>query len=109
MMDNNLNGKFEEIKNMLNIDIANNQLNHEFLAIDSVLKSNPCFIKCPSCHSLCVTRTVKRLSFKNTLFCLLCSCLWFPIQILKNKDLNCYDTKHYCLNCNTNIKNYYSC
>ena len=95
----------------IKFDLSNNQLNnsYELLALSTVLKSQPQFIVCPFCHCVCPTRTEKKLSFTNTLFCFLAPHFWIIHQILKDKDLNCYDTQHYCLKCNANLGNYNSC
>ena len=96
----------------LQFEMTNNQLqnnSYELLALSTVLRSQPQFVVCPFCHSVCPTRTEKKLSFINTLFCVLIPQLWIAHQLLKDKDLNCYDSQHYCLKCNANLGNYSAC
>ena len=98
--------------NEIQFGITNNQIQnntYEMLALSTVLKSKPQFVVCHFCHSVCPTRTEKKLSFFNTLFCVLSPQLWIAYQVLKDKDLNCYDTQHYCLKCNANLGNYSAC
>ena len=99
--------------NTSSIQIANNQIlpnNYEMIALSTILKSNPQFIVCPHCKGITPTRTEKSLSFKNALlFCLGGPFIWGLVQMLRNKDLNCYDANHYCLKCNANLGNYKAC
>ena len=97
----------------VDINIVKNQnspYTYELMAISTVLKSNPQFVVCPYCKAHLPTRTERELSFKNTICCIFSGpVFWGIFQILKNKDLNCYDARHYCLKCNANLMNYQAC
>ena len=103
--DNDIN-----INKTLQLELMNNQnSNYEILALSTILKSNSLFVICPYCHNICPTRVEKKLNTKNVFFCLLSPYIWGIHQILRNKDINCYDTKHYCLKCNMSLGSYESC
>lgn len=94
--------------------IINNQTtpsgNCDLLILSTVLKSQPVTVECPFCKGVCVTRTERQLSWKSCLFSLLGTpYLWFLTQICRNKDLNCYNAKHYCLKCNAELGEYSAC
>ena len=74
------------------------------------LKSNSQYVVCPYCKQITPTRTEKKMSFKNLLLCLCCSpTVWAGVQIFRQKDLNCFDAKHYCLRCNSLLADYTAC
>jgi hypothetical protein len=90
--------------NQLEVDQIN------LLGCSMNLKSDSQFVKCPYCSQISPTRTEKNMSFKNLALCLFCSpTIWGAFQIFKKKDLNCYDTKHYCMRCNAMLANYTAC
>lgn len=74
------------------------------------LKSNSQFVICPYCKQMTVTRTEKTMSFKNVLMCLCFGGIgWAGVQIFRQKDLSCFDAKHYCMKCNALLANYTAC
>lgn len=105
---------FIEENHLSAANIINNQINpstnYELLALSTILKSRAAFVQCPFCKSICITRTERQLSWKNCLFSILGTpYCWMLNQIFRDKDLNCYDSKHYCLNCNAELRNYKAC
>lgn len=96
----------------LQLNITNNQIinnNFELLALSTVLKSNPQFIVCPFCHNITPSRTEKNINIKNAICLCLSPILWGIHQTLRNKDLTCYDSKHFCIKCNAYLGSYQSC
>lgn len=92
------------ISNQIQPDAVN------LMACTMNLKSNPQFVVCPYCKQITPTRTEKSMSFKNLLMCLFCSPAgWASVQILRQKDLSCFDAKHYCMRCNSLLANYTAC
>ena len=115
MSKSNIYDQIHESNNIINnrnlqLELMNNQnSNYEILVLSTILKSNPEFVVCPFCHNICPTKIEKKLNTKNVFCCLLSPYIWGIHQILRNKDINCYDTKHYCLKCNMSLGSYESC
>ena len=98
--------------NLVNLNPANNQIsnsNYELLSLSYILKTHPKFIVCPFCHSICPTKVEKKINPKNAFCFILSPILWATHQLMRNKDLSCYDSEHYCIKCNKFLQKYESC
>ena len=73
------------------------------------LKSVSTFISCPGCKSLGVTRSESNFNFITLLLCCYCGPCFNCYQSCNAKEFNCYDTTHYCQNCNNQVGKYVSC
>ena len=79
----------------------------DLLLLKTVLKTDPRTIVCPYCKRIGFTRTEKKFSIKSALLGLLCGIqMWIGIQVVRDKDLNCYDSNHYCQYCNSLLVQY---
>lgn len=75
-----------------------------------ILTTKEQFIKCPYCKSGAMTRVESNISIQSTLFCIFSLGFpWAMTQLLRKKELNCYDAKHYCPACSNCIAQYNSC
>lgn len=107
-----INLEENQTKQQFELNITNNQTNnknYELLALSTVLKTNPQFIVCPYCQNITPTRTEKNINIKNALCFIISPILWGIHQVMRNKDLSCYNSKHYCIKCNAYLGNYESC
>lgn len=77
--------------------------------VDKVLKSFPQFIKCPFCGEITPTVANRSCNICNVL-CFIClpGC-WFLCGICKEKDMNCYNANHSCMNCQKHVAQYNAC
>ncbi|MCQ2817758.1 MAG: LITAF-like zinc ribbon domain-containing protein [archaeon] len=103
----------QEMPQQQTISPISNQMSPDpinMMACHMNLKSNSQFVVCPYCKQITPTRTEKKISFKNLLLCLCCSpTVWAGVQIFRQKDLSCFDAKHYCLRCNALLADYSAC
>ena len=91
--------------------IVNQQINPQIIYIDSSnLKTSPCSMACPFCKSQISTQVKKSFNWFNCIFCLWAGiCCWAGLQYCKNKEINCYDSEHFCPVCHSKIGDYSSC
>ena len=55
------------------------------------------------------TQVIKKCNFWSGLFCCSGFCIYLCVQSYRDKDICCYDAKHYCPNCRNLIGSYTSC
>ncbi len=91
--------------------IANQLVLPQVIYIDSSKFNNsPCSMACPFCKNQISTEVKKRWNFFNCFFCLWAGiCCWAGMQFCRNKELNCYDSEHFCPVCKNKIGDYSSC
>ena len=65
---------------------------------------------CQHCQKKVMTRSIQTF---NWCTCIFCCCtgiiIYFIIQIIRGKDICCYDAEHRCPNCKQTIAEYESC
>lgn len=92
---------------------ATNQLQANQEQINNLkrnLKSTPKFASCPFCRNQGETRVEKKLNVPNLIFGIVTvGLLWLPTKLIRSKDMNCYDAKHYCMKCKGELSNYSAC
>ena len=77
---------------------------------DGVLKSQQVEIKCPYCQQETPTNATRTCSTKNILCCVFTTpIVWAVFQLMKKKDLNCYDAEHSCHACGKLLYEYHAC
>jgi hypothetical protein len=91
----------------------NNQLyipQEQLAEVKSVLKSGSVFVVCPYCKTPGHSMSKQSISCSN-LACCLCFGLvgWISLQAIYKKDINCYDSVHYCKACGNKIGDYKAC
>ena len=91
--------------------IVNQQINPQIIYIDtSNLRNAPCAMACPFCKNQITTEVKKSWNWLNCIFCLWAGVFcWAGFQYCRNKELNCYDSEHYCSVCHNKIGDYSSC
>ena len=91
--------------------IVNQPINPQVIYIDtSNLRNSPCSMTCPYCNGQISTEVKKSFNWFNCVFCLWAGfCCWTGMQLCKNKELNCYDSEHFCPTCHNKIGDYSSC
>ena len=77
--------------------------------VQNVLKSFPQFIKCPMCGVVAPTIAQRKFNVCNCCCYLFLSPCWIINAICKEKDLNCYDANHICMNCQRPVAKYSAC
>jgi hypothetical protein len=104
--NNNINNINQN--NLVNNQTTQTQKEVEFLSI--VLKSDSKFVCCPYCKNDAMTKTKQKTSIPNFL-CFLATgpIAWLGFQVLRKKDLNCYDSDHYCTKCKNVMASYRAC
>ena len=87
-----------------------NQVNPVVVLPPDIFKSTPVNITCPFCNRNITTQI--RETF-NCATCCLCLCtsplLYVCIQLVRGKDLCCYDVDHSCPYCSNRLGSYTSC
>jgi len=74
------------------------------------LRSKECYTNCPYCQKQGLTKTITKCSVLSLLcFSVSTPFIWLGFQLFRSKDLNCYDTIHYCKKCGKELGNYKSC
>ena len=91
--------------------IVNQQVYPQVLYIDSSkFRNSPILMSCPFCKSSISTHVKKNFNYLNCIICLWAGvCCWAGMQYCRNKELNCYDSEHYCPVCLNKIGDYSSC
>ena len=91
--------------------IVNQPLNPQVIYIDSSKFNNsPCSMICPFCRSQIATDVKKSWNWFNCIFCLWGGiCCYIGMQFCRNKEINCYDSEHFCPVCKNKIGEYSSC
>ena len=91
--------------------IANQPIHPQVIYIDSSKFNNsPCPMTCPFCKNQISTEVKKSWNFYNCFFCLWAGiCCWIGMQFCRNKEINCYDSEHFCPICKNKIGDYSSC
>ena len=76
----------------------------------TTLKSESKIITCPYCKAVNFTKVDQSCNCGNVCccFCTTIVC-WAIYQLARDKDVNCYDAKHYCTKCNQLIYSYSAC
>lgn len=88
----------------------NNNLINMNLGDFSQFSTKPVFSPCPKCKMLGFTEVKKKMSVNNLACCLVFSTLpWLFYQVLRGKELSCYNADHYCSNCKQMIAEYDAC
>ena len=72
------------------------------------LRSYSEFAKC-SCGATGFTSVENKCNVGNFIFCCCFNQCWCCYQVVKHKDLNCYDADHKCSACNKNLAHYTAC
>ena len=76
----------------------------------TTLKSESKIITCPYCQAVNFTRVDQSCNCGNVCCCLCASLVcWAIFQLARDKDVNCYDAKHYCKKCKQLIYSYSAC
>ena len=91
--------------------IVNQPLNPQVIYIDSSKFNNsPCSMICPFCRSQIATDVKKSWNWFNCIFFLWAGiCCYIGMQFCRNKEINCYDSEHFCPVCKNKIGEYSSC
>ena len=91
--------------------IVNQPLNPQVIYIDSSKFNNsPCSMVCTFCRSQIATDVKKSWNWFNCIFCLWGGiCCYIGMQFCRNKEINCYDSEHFCPVCKNKIGEYSSC
>ena len=91
--------------------IVNQPINPQVIYIDtSKLRNSPFSMTCPYCKGQISTEVKKSWNWFNCVFCLWAGfCCWAGMQFCRNKELNCYDSEHFCPTCHNKIGDYSSC
>ena len=72
-------------------------------------RTYPRYFLCPYCSCVTATR-VERSCNVPLVICGIISPLFCGLkQMIHNKDINCYNSKHYCAKCNSYIAEYSAC
>jgi hypothetical protein len=78
--------------------------------LNKELKSNAQLIICPFCKQTSFTKAEKKWNFGSVLCGLMFGVgVWVVYQIVRKKDINCMDAKHYCTRCGVQVADYTSC
>lgn len=91
--------------------LVQNQMNPhpDVLMLPNILKTDSRTVVCPYCKKVGFTRTEKQCNMKSALVGLLCGVhIWMGIQVLREKDISCYDSTHYCQYCGSILVKYES-
>lgn len=83
-----------------------NEINH----LQHALKSNGQFVNCPYCRHQGVTRVNQQMACENLLCCICFGGVpWLLFQAVRSKDINCYNTDHFCARCGNLLSTYKAC
>jgi hypothetical protein len=78
--------------------------------LSTVLKTDPQVVDCPYCKTKIQTITDQKINIYNFLCCLGAGGLfWLVRQSRKGKDINCYNSDHYCPKCKNVLVKYNAC
>jgi hypothetical protein len=99
----------QSVQNNVFPSLSCNQLN-DLKTLREVLRTNSQLIVCPFCKQTAMTKTERKWSVGN----LICGVtfgvgVWLVFQILRRKDLNCMDARHYCSRCGLIVNDYSAC
>lgn len=89
--------------------VTRNQGDEAKIIQEMNLRSYSQCINCPTCGKIGYTKSESQCNALNLIFAICLGQCWFCHQILKKKDLNCYDAEHRCVSCNTVVANYTAC
>ena len=91
--------------------VVNQPILPQVIYIDSSKFNNsPCSMVCPFCKSQMATEVKKSWNWYNCFFCLWAGIVcWAGMQYCRNKEINCYDSEHFCPVCRNKIGEYSSC
>ena len=91
--------------------VVNQPILPQVIYIDSSKFNNsPCSMVCPFCKSQMSTEVKKSWNWYNCFFCLWAGIVcWAGMQYCRNKEINCYDSEHFCPVCRNKIGEYSSC
>ena len=75
-----------------------------------VNRSSAFYTTCQFCQQKVLTKSIQTFNCCTCLFCCCTGCLFYSIiQIIRGKDICCYDAIHRCPNCGQTICEYNSC
>ncbi len=74
-----------------------------------IFKTTKVAVVCIFCQKPITTQVIKKCNFWSGLFCCSGFCIYLCVQSYRDKDICCYDAKHYCPNCRNLIGSYTSC
>ena len=78
--------------------------------LNKSLKSYSQFVSCPYCRNQGMTKVQQSCSCLSVCCCLTFLAVpWLIFQACRGKDINCYDTEHYCVRCGNKLAAYRSC
>jgi hypothetical protein len=87
---------------------SNEDVNKESLEyIQSILKSEPVYLQCPSCRN--TGKTIVKTSWNTydvILFIATIGLGWLVVKVICSKDFNVYDAEHSCSSCNKRLGKY---
>ncbi len=99
-----------EIGGIENLNKPMLTINQDINKSNISLKTKSELILCPYCKNQDFSNMDKKLNKLNIIFCIFTlGIFWAPHQLLRNKDCNCYDTKHTCKKCGQEIFEYKAC
>ena len=91
---------------MSSLEVAKNETEK---TVVNTLRSHEVFTFCPNCRKGVATTTQKTYNVINTVLCVALNCVWMCNQMIKAKDMNCYDSVHTCSSCNKTLGKYSAC
>lgn len=72
--------------------------------------ASPAYMNCPNCNANVTSNVEKKWSWGS---CCLCCwtgvVIWLIIQVVREKDITCYDATHKCPNCGRVLGHFESC
>lgn len=89
--------------------VTNNQGDESKAYQTANLRSYSQCAVCHSCGRIGFTHAEQKCNVLNFLCCCFLPNCWFCCQIHKKKDLNCYDSEHFCGHCKVSLANYSAC
>ena len=90
--------------------VAKNQVGDESKSIQEMnLRAYSACAVCPNCGKVGFSKSEQKPNVLNAVFCCCLGGCWGCHQLLKKKDLNCYDAEHHCAGCNHLLASYKAC
>lgn len=103
----------QEQSNLNKPFLTNNQKTpneHHISNLKAALKTKSQLVACPYCSYQEFTNLESKCSNINLIFCIATlGIIWGPHQFCRNKDFNCYDSKHSCKRCGQVLSDYSAC
>ena len=90
--------------------IVQNQVTPYVRTNYDVNRSSAFYTTCQFCQKKILTKPIKQFNSCTCLFCCCTGCIIYAIvQIIRGKDLCCYDSTHKCPECKQTVAEYSSC